>query len=278
MTLPSHIEHCLMIDYKRNPEIPAIYRRVYFGHETCEKRLPTCDELNDLLKIVDARGLHLTFVTPFLTEKGMEKVQLFLNQLQPLHLNAFEIVTSDWGLLWWIIQNKAGKPVISRFLTGQHVDFRLWDDTGQSTEHIVFLQGTYRKLTFKSRTSEMMNHLSSCTLLKEKTMEMFRRLGVTRFELSPVFQPMTIPDNPTLQYTLHVPFVPLTMFRTCPQQGNINRPKNRCNGDTCRHIRQKWQSVSMNRDLYCINNALYYDHPDIDPSSIAPIDRMVYHV
>ena len=259
-TLPP-IEICRMVDYRRLPVIPAACKRVYFGHETCEELLPVFDEINDLLEIAEKRQLKLTFVTPFLTERGIEKVQLFLNQLKPIKLTSFEVVSSDWGLIHRITQNGLGAPVISRFLTGQHVDFRTIEDENKVKEEIMLMNGTYYQLRSKKKSPAMVEHFSSCTLIKEKTVEMFCKAGVTRFELSNVLQPIHLPYNPQCHYSLHTPFVPLTIFR--------NRTPSR----------QKWQCSSTTRDLYCLDNALYYYHPNFE-SHIQQnncIDRVVFH-
>ena len=279
MKIPSHIEICRMVDCRRLPAIPANCKRVYFGHETCEKLLPTFDEINNLLETAEKRQLKLTFVTPFLTERGMEKVQLFLSQLKSVNLTSFEIVSSDWGLIHWITQNKLGAPVISRFLTGQHVDFRTIDDESTTKEEIVLMDEICYKLRPKKKSPAMVEHFSSCTLIKDKTVEMLHKTGVTRFELSNVLQPIVLPDNPQCRYSLHTPFVPLTIFRSCPSNKDFNYIKKACNAHNCSQNRQKWQSGSSNRDLYCLDNALYYYHPDTEShlQQNDQIDRIVFH-
>ena len=276
MKAPEEIEQCRFVNFKTIAGIPDDCKRVYIGHETCEKRLPTFHEMQKILEIIEKCQLKLTFVTPFLTEKGFEKTQLLLNQLNTLKLLHFEIVTSDWGLIHWITQNKIGTPVVSRFLTGQQVDFRLWDEPLQpKKEPVVFIDEKYRLLKHKKLSQAMVDHLSSCTLMKEKTMEMFCKLGVTRFELNAVPQPVTLPDHPLIRYSLHVPFVPLTIFRTCPENLDFSSIKKECNA--CYPVSQKWQSGSARNELYRIDNALYYYH-DIDPAIFqnTSIDRIVY--
>ena len=253
-------EICYMIDFRKMPEIPASCQRIYFGHETCEKLLPAIDEIRDLLEISQKRRLGLTFVTPFLTEKGMDKVLLFLEQLKNITPQTFEIATSDWGLIHHITMNNTGTPVVGRFLTGQQLDFRLANAE-------------------RNFAPEMVRHLSSCSLLKEKTVEMLHRLGVNRFELSNVFQPIALTCDQKYRCSLHVPFVPLTIFRTCPENLDFNCAKKTCNIRNCNHNRQKWVYRSSKCDIYCLDNALYYRNPDVEHplKSNEKIDRIVYH-
>ena len=284
MIMPATIEQCHLINFRKIPEIPANCTRIYFGHETCEKCLPAFDEIQDLLEAAEKRQIKLTYVTPFLSEKGLEDVQLFLFRLQSIRLTAFEITSSDWGLLHWIKQNNVGTPVVSRFLTGQQVDFRLselrfMEEPPQSKESVIFFEGKYQQLNRKRLSQAMIDHLSSCTLMKEKTIEIFIKSGITRFELSNVIQPVTLASNPQCHYSLHTPFVPLTIFRSCPEDLDFKHIKKACNAHNCNHSFQKWQSNNARYDLYRIDNALFYYHPDIEPAIFqnTRIDRIVYN-
>jgi len=279
MVIPTKIEICQLVDVRRMAEITADCKRVYFGHETCEKLLPAFDEVQDLLEMTAKRQLKLSFVTPFLTERGMDKVILFLEKLKTMKLNSFEIVSSDWGLIHYVINNKAGTPVVGRFLAGQQVDFRLMEQVHESKEQIVCLDGCYHQLAQRKMPPALVEHISSATLLKNKTLEMLRRAGVVRFELSNVIQPIVLPDFPSCRYSLHLPFVPLAIFRTCPESADFNKPRKDCSAYNCNHNRQRWQYDAKKRDLYCIDNALYYYHPDVDAhlQQHRLIDRIVIH-
>jgi len=255
--MSANVEMCHMLDFRRLPEIPASCQRVYFGHETCERLLPEFDEVRDLLGTTGKRGLGLTFVTPFLTERGLEKVRLFLEQLKAAMPQIPEIVTSDWGLMHWIAANKIGIPVAGRFIVGQQLDFR----------HAGAM------------SPGMADHLSSCTLMKEGTMEMLRNLGVNRFELSNVFHPIILPGDGKYHCSLHLPLVPLTIFRSCPEALDFNNINKSCNARNCPRSRQKWSSCYSKCDIYRMDNALYYGNPNVD-SRLAEnkrIDRIVSH-
>jgi len=250
-------EICYMLDFRKLPKNNIKCRRIYFGHETCEKRLPAFDEVQELLEISEKYRLELTFVTPFLTERCFEKVLLFMEQIHTAIHRTMEIVTSDWGLIHWMSVNKIGTPVAGRFITGQQLDFRLADAENKLSE-------------------TMINHLSSCTLLKNKTLDMLHSLGVNRFELSNVFQTMTLSADHNISCSLHVPYVPLTIFRTCPENLDFNSIKKACN---CNHNRQKWLHKPSDNAIFCFDNALYYFHSDFEPNLKLnrQIDRIIFH-
>ena len=251
------IEICYMLDFRNLSEIPDDCKRIYFGHETCEKLLPTINEIGDLLEIAEKRHLGLTFVTPFLTERGMENTLRFIDQLNAVTASAIEVVMSDWGLIHWLALNKnAGTPVAGRLLVGQQLDFRLAEAGNLSTE--------------------MAHHLSSCSLLKDKTLEMLQTMNLNRFEISNVFQPMIVSSDKKLHFSLHIPYVPLSVFRNCPENLDFNCLKKTCNAYNCSHSRQKW---SAQRDIYRLDNALYYSNTDFERQLNLNdgIDRMVFH-
>jgi hypothetical protein len=257
MSTFAKIEICKMLDLRHLSGIPADCERIYFGHETCEKLLPTFDEIQDLLEISEKRRLKLTFVTPFLTEAGLERVQRFSERLQSARPRSLEIATSDWGLLHWIARSEIGTPVAGRFITGQQLDFRFAD--------------------IESISREQLAHLSDSTLIKDRTVDMFRRIGIDRFELSNVFQPVALLCDRKYHCSLHVPFVPLTIFRSCPENMDFNCTKTVCSH--CSHTRQKWQCDSSEYYIYRLDNALYYSNIGFE-TQLKPdnkIDRIVWH-
>ncbi|MDR1623961.1 MAG: hypothetical protein LBS04_03205 [Tannerellaceae bacterium] len=239
------MEICYKIDFRRPDkiEIPSC-KRIYFGHETCEKLLPEFNEIRKLLELSEKRNLELTFVTPFLTDKGIEKVMRFLEELKTA-VQDFEIVVSDWGLLHLISSNKTGIPVISRFLTGQQTDFRL-------------------NRFEKTPPLEMEEHLASCTLLKKQSLAFFDRYGIERFELSNTPQTVKTGDCDKYRYSLYIPFIPLSIFRTCPENFDFNHIRENCNSRMCKRNRVEWSNPASGYKIYCIDNALYYANPDYE--------------
>ncbi|MDR0749670.1 MAG: hypothetical protein LBF62_08875 [Tannerellaceae bacterium] len=252
------MEICYKIDFREPDkiEIPSC-KRIYFGHETCEKLLPEFNEIEQLLELSGKRNLELTFVTPFLTDKGIEKVMRFLEELKTV-VRDFEIVVSDWGLLRLISSDKIGIPVVSRFLTGQQTDFRL-------------------KRFEKIPPVEMAEHLASCTLLKKQSLAFLDRYNIERFELSNTLQTVQTDGCEKYRYSLHVPFVPLSIFRTCPENFDFNHIRENCNSRTCKRNRVEWSNPASGYKIYCIDNALYYANPDYETTlhSHTYIDRLV---
>lgn len=264
MKKPEDIERCCMVDFRQISDIKIPdCKRLYFGHETCEKRLPSYDEAEELLAFADSRKMELTFVTPFLTAKGFEHVVLFLEKIISV-IPHLEIVLSDWGLLNWVTTHKIGTPVISRFLVGQQVDFRL--------------SKFYKDYPSDWISPELSEHISACSLLKTKTLDLLNRLGIYRFELNNVVQSVKLPDDIRLHFSLHVPFVPLTIFRWCPEDSDFNHTRKGCNRQTCGNCEEEWQTQSLEQTIWRRDNALYYSNSDNHTHILRhpAIDRLIY--
>lgn len=92
------------------------FSRIYFGNEFCERLLPTVEELKQLLDFALKNEMDFTFVTPYVTNKGIKSlIQLFafLEQENP----GCEVVFNDFGVLR-VLLNKYGelKPIMGRLL------------------------------------------------------------------------------------------------------------------------------------------------------------------
>lgn len=90
------------------------FQRVYFGDEFCDRLIPSKKELETVMTETAARSLPLTFVTPYVTEAGLEK----LTMLFPLLPDKTEVVVNDWGVLR-VLNSRFPElvPVLGRLMT-----------------------------------------------------------------------------------------------------------------------------------------------------------------
>ncbi len=73
------------------------FTRLYFGTEFCERLIPTSQELQTVISFVKKKQLALSFVTPYVTNTGLKKLEKLLGFLGKHCPNA-EIVFNDWGV------------------------------------------------------------------------------------------------------------------------------------------------------------------------------------
>ena len=92
------------------------FHRLYFGVEFCERLLPPPAQLTRTIDFIRQKGKTFTLVTPYVTNRGLDRVEKLLNLLSDAYPES-EIVFNDWGVLHLL--KEAGfplKPVMGRLL------------------------------------------------------------------------------------------------------------------------------------------------------------------
>ncbi|MEM2631386.1 MAG: hypothetical protein QXE00_02330 [Candidatus Bathyarchaeia archaeon] len=96
--------------------LDAEFSRIYFGNEFCERLIPTVESVREALEFASKKGVNFSFVTPYVTNKGLrtlEKIFTFLARENP----SCEVIFNDYGVLR-VLLNKFSelKPVMGRLL------------------------------------------------------------------------------------------------------------------------------------------------------------------
>jgi hypothetical protein len=92
------------------------FTRLYFGNEFCERLIPSRQELQKVLAFVNKRKLSFTFVTPYVTNQGLRKIEKLLVFLAEKCPQA-EIVFNDWGVFHFLREKELPIiPVLGRLL------------------------------------------------------------------------------------------------------------------------------------------------------------------
>ncbi|MCK5494757.1 MAG: hypothetical protein KAJ14_16735, partial [Candidatus Omnitrophica bacterium] len=113
------------------------FSRLYFGIEFCQNLIPSIEDVTVILKFIFERKIELTFVTPYLTNKGMGKIKPLLNYLIDKKSET-EIVVNDWGLLKWIAyEHPESNLILGRLLNKQKRGPRILNLDGKVSESMV---------------------------------------------------------------------------------------------------------------------------------------------
>lgn len=92
------------------------YTRLYFGNEFCEQLIPSRADLRRVLDFVMQEGLDFTLVSPYVTNKGLEKLEVLFEELAQNKPDS-EVVFNDYGVLRVLNRRYAGlEPVMGRLL------------------------------------------------------------------------------------------------------------------------------------------------------------------
>ncbi|MZP28910.1 hypothetical protein GTO91_04200 [Heliobacterium undosum] len=92
------------------------FGRLYFGSEVCEKALPSPDLLRAAVEAASAAAMDFSLITPYVTEPGLERTLLLLEELKILRPNC-EVIVNDWGTLHLLFcQYPHFTPVLGRLM------------------------------------------------------------------------------------------------------------------------------------------------------------------
>ena len=93
------------------------FTRLYFGIEFCERLLPTMQQLKKVLSVVKKGNLDFTFVTPYVTNKGLKLLEELLPAVAR-EVPQAEVVFNDWGVFHFLQEAQLPvTPVLGRLLT-----------------------------------------------------------------------------------------------------------------------------------------------------------------
>ena len=92
------------------------FSRLYFGNEFCEQLIPSITEVRQALDFVREKGLDFTLVSPYVTEKGLERVEGLFQEVARRQPGS-EVVFNDYGVLR-VLNSRYGElePVMGRLL------------------------------------------------------------------------------------------------------------------------------------------------------------------
>ena len=184
--------------------LPKEFSRLYFGTETCERKIPSLQELEKAKKFCEQNRLTLSLATPFATDSGIKKLEPLLEQLS----KEDELIVNDFGVLQ-LASDCEAEPVCGRLLNKQFRDPR-----------IAF---------FENMPKEMMEHLSVSQASTKAFRKILSNFGVHRIELDNLLQGIATNLKGTgFKASLHAPLVFVAATRMCllANSGKLSEIKN----------------------------------------------------
>lgn len=226
--------------------------RIYFGVDFCERLLPTERELESAVSFTARGGKDFTFVTPYLTEGGVSRVERLLGSLP----GGSEVVFNDWGALD-LIKSSGMTPVLGRLLVKYKRDPRV--------------PAVSSKIPAGGRRV-----LSSSVLTQKRFGDFLKESGVNRVELD---NPPFAVDHGSLKgfkVSAHTPYVYVTTGRQCltryfvSGRFGIRECKRECARNSF-----TWAHNGMGRPLMQRGNSIFYENREKPEFGF---DRMVEDV
>lgn len=268
------IEKALFVHDER--EIEPDVNRLYFGVEFCERRIPSLSKVQHWLAVAGAHGLPCTLVTPFVTEKGLEKLVRLFRHLD--RHGQHEVVFNDWGVLR--VLNKDFRnliPVAGRLLSKQRRDPRLASilKPHQQITASVSADGKTRNMVFpKVAPREVMEYYRSSVVNVPIFQQFLVSRGINRVELDVQMWDMDIRIPADMGGSLYVPFSYVTCTRMC---GKVTLSYASC-GKECQKYILALQAQASPVPLYSCGNTVFYRAPVPAAKKMRAwgIDRVVF--
>jgi hypothetical protein len=239
------------------------FTRLYFGQEFCERLIPTEEQLEEVLSFVEKESLNFTFVTPYVTNHGLERLEDQIGFLGKKKPDA-EIVFNDWGVFQFLREAWPGlTPVMGRLLNKMKRGTRIMnilDKVPRETRD--FFQGSNLNVPAVGR------------FLKSR--------GISRVEFDNLLQGITLEGaDKEIHKSLYMPFVFVSTTRFC-LSANCDSPQKidyvgigAC-GRECQKYTFNLENPVMKLPLIRKGNAIFFLNENIpDVVSNRSVDRIV---
>lgn len=170
---------------------------IYLGNEFCEYKLPTNVQLRSLMTLCQKENLNPVLVTPPVTDYGINKISLLLDEIDN---NSFsvELIVNDVGVLQLIHDRQINCSVTLG---------RVFDKMSHDSRASVQQFDTYYGSTGKK-------FAASPGIISKQSKKKFISYNVTRYEFDLPKVGIRLPCNGE-RYSLYWPFSYLTTGRVC---------------------------------------------------------------
>jgi len=203
------------------------YSRVYFGAEFCEWRMPGPSSVLGVYEKAAALGLGFTLLTPWLTDRGMDRLERVLLKLRDSGAS-MEVVVNDLGALTLVRDGFA--------------EF----DTVMGRLHSRQKRCPRVPAAMKGMPKPGREIYTGTAFSDVVTAEFLRSFGVRRVELDSTLQGMDASlKRSGVRGSIYAPYALVTLTRHCPSSFDGNT----------------WQSFTGCRIKGCRGNVLSLSNP-----------------
>ena len=255
------------------------YKRIYWGVEFCQNLIPTLKDTREILRFINKNSLNFTLITPFVTEKGLKRLNEIFHWLKKQKIIP-EIVVNDWGVLdclhsefgnyfdlalGRLLVRQQRDPAMQRVLQKQ-LPFAVKRKDGKIS--IIIHKPPQRRYQEGIKASYINSFLVQGFLAK---------FGVKRIELNNLIQGLNL-DGLKFKKSIYTPFVNISTSRFCPMETKFQKIY-RIN--VCKKECQKYYDILRNKAIpkiiYKRGNTTFYKNPvDIKEVLKNRLDRIVF--
>ena len=171
------------------------FARLYFGNEFCEHLIPSVIDLEQVLDFVSGKSLDFTFVSPYVTNNGLRRLEILFQEIAQKRPNS-EVAFNDYGILRILNTHYTElEPVMGRLLNRMK-------------------RGPRLMMVIDKLPRTTVEYFQSSNLTVPILGQFLNKNRVRRVELDNVLQGIDFrPD--TLEVSIYVPFAYVTTTRLC---------------------------------------------------------------
>lgn len=254
------------------------YCRIYFGAEFCQNLIPSIVSLERALNFTRKRDLRFTFVTPFVTEPGLNRLnELF--QFLKTRLKDCEIVVNDWGVLEVLSTKFRGfKLSLGRLLTRQSRDPAMANVLEKQLPFVFRdKDGKITVIAHIPPGKHYQRGIRACYVNSPSVHRFLSKFNIDRIELNNLIQGLNLKDV-KFRVSLYTPFVSISTTRFCPMESRFQKIYriNVCKRE-CQKYYSRLKNKTLLRPLYKYGNTIFYKNPvKLKFIERSVIDRIVF--
>jgi hypothetical protein len=270
------IEKALFIDDEKQLENSDKFTRIYFGAEFCQNLIPRPAEVKKIIRKIRKGGKNITFMTPFVTNDGLEKVNAVLEYLDK-DAAGCEVVFNDWGVFKIIRDNFRNiEPVMGRLLVKQQKDpmigAEIFNSRAKSKVFSTYGNSVCVSIR-KTIPAAVRRYFRATSADNELTQRYLLDNGIKRMEMDNLPWGMKIKIRKQFGLSMHFPYGYITTTRLC---GLLNLTYSKCRKECKKYYLELKNYCS--EPVYISGNTVFYKSkmPDISVLKKHNIDRIVF--
>ena len=259
------------------------YQRLYWGVEFCQNLIPSLNDTKKILKFVKKNRLEFSLVTPFVTERGLKKLNRIFLYLKKNKIRC-EIIVNDWGTLG-DLHTKYGRYfllALGRLLVRQQRNPAMQAVFNRQLPYVIRNREMHKLfiLLHKPPNQLVQKAMKSTYINSKLAQDFFFRLGVKRIELNNLIQGIST-EGLRLKKSLYTPYVNISTTRFCPMESKLQQTYrlNVCHRECQKHY-YLLRSRSITPEIYKRGNTIFYKNPldikELRENLQVKIDRIVY--
>lgn len=267
-----NFEKALFVD--RPVNIEKEISRLYFGNEFCENLIPEINVLRKRFVFAEKKKKSFTFVTPFVTDAGLDKLRIlfaFLNQQKDV-----EIVFNDWGVFYLLKKNFGNLiPVLGRLLTKQRRDPRMLKIFSGKQSQVIVKTGQQKKIKLPKKTPPALFEHHQASVINIPVFQKFLLSeGIRRVEIDNLIWKMNVDVPQEIGVSIYFPYGYISTGRMCWKLCLSYAP---CKKE-CKKYFFRLKHESLPVPFYAKGNTVFYKSKRIDFGNLQYLKnlRIVY--